>query len=150
MITLLQRVSCASCVADGVPSGKVGRGLMLLVCAERGDTEKDAVQLAEKVLKYRVFADENGKMNLSVTDIGGGLLVVPQFTLAADTQSGTRPSFSKAAPPEEGKRLFEAFVRRIQASGLQTGLGVFGAHMQVSLVNDGPVTFWLQVPKKEK
>lgn len=150
MISLLQRVSSASCVADGVPSGAVGRGLMLLVCAERGDTEKDAVQLAEKVLKYRVFTDENGKMNLSVTDIGGGLLVVPQFTLAADTQSGTRPSFSKAAPPEEGKRLFEAFLSRIQASGLKTGQGVFGAHMQVSLVNDGPVTFWLQVPKKEK
>jgi len=106
---MLQRVTCASCVADGVPSGAVGRGLMLLVCAERGDTEKDAVQLAEKVLKYRVFADENGKMNLSVTDIGGGLLVVPQFTLAADTQSGTRPSFSKAAPPKKERDSLKRF-----------------------------------------
>ncbi|MEO6919199.1 MAG: D-aminoacyl-tRNA deacylase [Collimonas sp.] len=145
MIGLLQRVSHASVVVDGVTVGAIDAGLMVLLCAERGDSEKQADALLAKLLAYRVFSDDAGKMNRSLSDIGGGLLLVPQFTLAADTQSGTRPSFTPAAAPEDGRRLFDYFV--LQAGGrhalVQTGR--FGADMKVSLTNDGPVTFWLQV-----
>ncbi|MDB5776835.1 MAG: dtd [Herbaspirillum sp.] len=146
MIALLQRVSGADVRVDGVSVGAIGAGLLVLLCAERGDSTAEADKLLRKLLAYRVFSDAAGKMNLSVKDIGGGLLLVPQFTLAADTNSGTRPSFQPAAAPEDGKRLFDYFAdsAAAQHAGVQTGR--FGADMQVSLTNDGPVTFWLQVP----
>jgi D-aminoacyl-tRNA deacylase len=145
MIALLQRVSEASVKVDGNIVGCIDKGLMVLVCAERGDTEKQTDALLNRLLAYRVFNDENGKMNLSVSAVSGGLLLVPQFTLAADTNSGTRPSFSPAAPPDEGKRLFDHFVAQAKTKHPQVETGVFGADMKVALVNDGPVTFWLQV-----
>lgn len=148
MIGLLQRVTDAKVVVDGETVGAIGGGLMVLVCAERNDTEKEADALLAKLLSYRVFSDEAGKMNRSVTDVAGGLLLVPQFTLAADTKSGTRPSFTPAAAPEEGRRLFEYFVRQASAKHAQVETGRFGADMKVSLTNDGPVTFWLQVNPK--
>jgi D-tyrosyl-tRNA(Tyr) deacylase len=148
MIALLQRVSQASVAVDGVPVGAIGPGLMVLLCAEKGDTEKDADALLAKLLAYRVFGDAAGKMNLSVTDVAGGLLLVPQFTLAADTNSGTRPSFTPAAAPADGRRLFDHFVARARARHPQVETGQFGADMKVSLTNDGPVTFWLQVGPK--
>lgn len=144
MIALLQRVTQASVSVDGETVGKIGAGLMVLLCAERGDTEKEADALLAKLLNYRVFSDADGKMNLSVAAVGGGLLLVPQFTLAADTRSGTRPSFTPAAPPEEGLRLFDHFVQRAREKHHVVETGSFGAHMQVALVNDGPVTFWLK------
>jgi len=145
MIALLQRVSQASVTVEGSTIGSIGRGLMVLLCAERGDTEREADALLAKLLGYRVFYDENGKMNHSVSTERGSLLLVPQFTLAADTRSGTRPSFSPAAPPGEGRRLFDYFVRQARERHSPVETGEFGADMQVSLVNDGPVTFWLQV-----
>ena len=145
MIALLQRVSRADVVVDGKTVGAVGRGFMVLVCAEKGDTDEKAVKLAAKLLKFRVFPDEAGKMNRSVKDVAGELLLVSQFTLAADTASGNRPSFSPAADPETGRRLYEFFVDEVRKSGLKTETGVFGAHMQVSLTNDGPVTFTLRL-----
>lgn len=148
MIGLLQRVTDAKVVVDGETVGAINGGLMVLVCAERNDTEREADALLAKLLSYRVFSDEAGKMNRSVTDVAGGLLLVPQFTLAADTKSGTRPSFTPAAAPEEGKRLFEYFVRQAKAKHAQVETGRFGADMKVSLTNDGPVTFWLQVNPK--
>lgn len=149
MIGLLQRVSQASVVVDGETVGAIGQGLLVLLCAERNDTSREADMLLSKLLSYRVFSDEAGKMNHSVTDVAGGLLLVPQFTLAADTQSGTRPSFTPAAPPEEGKRLFDYFVDKARARHTVVETGRFGAHMQVSLTNDGPVTFWLQVKAQQ-
>lgn len=149
MIGLLQRVSQASVVVDGETVGAIGQGLLVLLCAERNDTSREADMLLSKLLSYRVFSDEAGKMNRSVTDVAGGLLLVPQFTLAADTQSGTRPSFTPAAPPEEGKRLFDYFVDKARARHTVVETGRFGAHMQVSLTNDGPVTFWLQVKAQQ-
>lgn len=148
MIGLLQRVSSAAVVVDGAQVGAIDAGLMVLVCAERGDTEKEADALLHKLLGYRVFADEAGKMNRSVTDVAGGLLLVPQFTLAADTKSGTRPSFTPAAAPADGARLFEYFVRQARLRHPQVATGQFGADMKVFLTNDGPVTFWLQVEPK--
>jgi D-tyrosyl-tRNA(Tyr) deacylase len=148
MIGLLQRVSSAAVVVDGAQVGAIDAGLMVLVCAERGDTEKEADALLHKLLGYRVFADEAGKMNRSVTDVAGGLLLVPQFTLAADTKSGTRPSFTPAAAPADGARLFEHFVRQARLRHPQVATGQFGADMKVTLTNDGPVTFWLQVEPK--
>ncbi len=145
MIALLQRVTRASVVVGGQQIGAIGPGLMVLVCAERGDTERQADLLLTKLLGYRVFADEAGKMNRSVTDVAGGLLLVPQFTLAADTKSGTRPSFTPAAAPADGQRLFDHVVRQAKARHATVETGQFGADMQVSLTNDGPVTFWLQV-----
>lgn len=145
MIALLQRVLEAKVVVDGRTVGAISAGLMVLVCAERNDTEKEADALLAKLLSYRVFADDIGKMNRSVTDTHGGVLLVPQFTLAADTQSGTRPSFTPAASPENGRRLFDYFVEKARAKHQVVETGEFGAHMQVSLTNDGPVTFWLQV-----
>jgi D-tyrosyl-tRNA(Tyr) deacylase len=149
VIALLQRTSSANVVVDGLVVGAIGAGLMVLVCAERNDSEREADALVDKLLAYRVFADEAGKMNLSVADVGGGLLLVPQFTLAADTRSGTRPSFTPAAPPEQGRRLFDYFVDRARQRHAVVETGQFGAHMQVTLTNDGPVTFWLQVKPKE-
>jgi D-tyrosyl-tRNA(Tyr) deacylase len=145
MIGLLQRVSHASVVVDGATVGAIDAGLMVLVCAEKGDTEREAEALLSKLLSYRVFADDAGKMNRSVTDVQGGLLLVPQFTLAADTRSGTRPSFSPAASPEDGRRLFDHVVRQARARHPRVETGVFGADMKVSLTNDGPVTFSLRV-----
>jgi D-tyrosyl-tRNA(Tyr) deacylase len=146
MIALLQRVSRAEVVVAGVAIGTISAGLMVLLCAERGDTEKEADALLSKLLKYRVFADDAGKMNLSLMDVGGQLLLVPQFTLAADTRSGTRPSFTPAAAPEVGRRLFDYVVRQARSQyPVRVETGEFGADMQVSLTNDGPVTFWLQV-----
>jgi D-tyrosyl-tRNA(Tyr) deacylase len=145
MIGLLQRVSEASVTVDGDVTGAIGRGLMVLVCAEKGDTEREADALLAKLLTYRVFADDAGKMNRSVTDVAGGLLLVPQFTLAADTRSGTRPSFSPAAAPEDGRRLFDHVVRRARERHGIVETGRFGADMKVMLINDGPVTFWLHI-----
>ena len=150
MIGLLQRVSSAAVVVDGATVGAIDAGLMVLLCAERGDSEKEADALLNKLLGYRVFADEAGKMNRSVTDVAGGLLLVPQFTLAADTKSGTRPSFTPAAAPADGARLFEYFVRQARLRHAQVATGQFGADMKVSLTNDGPVTFWLQVEPKQQ
>jgi D-tyrosyl-tRNA(Tyr) deacylase len=149
MIALLQRVTTAQVAVDGAVVGAIDGGLMVLVCAERGDSEREADALLTKLLSYRVFSDEAGKMNRSVTDVAGGLLLVPQFTLAADTKSGTRPSFTPAAPPDEGKRLFDYFVAQARARHPVVATGQFGADMQVSLTNNGPVTFWLQVGPKQ-
>jgi len=148
MIALLQRVSSASVVVAGARIGAIDAGLMVLVCAERNDTEKEADALLAKLLGYRVFADEAGKMNRSVADVAGGLLLVPQFTLAADTKSGTRPSFTPAAAPADGKRLFDYFVAQARLRHPVVQTGQFGADMKVSLTNDGPVTFWLQTNPK--
>ena len=150
MIGLLQRVSQAKVEVDGVVVGSIGPGLMVLLCAERGDGEAEADRLLARVLGYRVFGDTEGKMNLSLTGVQGGLLLVPQFTLAADTHKGMRPSFTPAAPPEEGARLFDYFVAKARASHAAVETGRFGAHMQVNLTNDGPVTIWLRVAPGEK
>ena len=149
VIALIQRVTQARVRVDGAEVGAIGRGVLALVCAQRGDTEREADALLAKLLAFRLFADANGRMNLSVIDVGGGLLLVPQFTLAADTASGTRPSFTPAAPPAEGERLFARFVEQACDRHPQVATGVFGAHMQVELTNDGPVTFWLQVKPRE-
>ena len=140
MKAVLQRVSEARVVVDGCTVGEIAQGLLVLLCAERGDTEAVGQKMLDKILKLRVFYDEAGKMNHSVTDMNGGLLVVSQFTLAADTRSGTRPSFTSAAPADEGRRLYDAFVALAQAQHPKVQTGVFGADMQVHLVNDGPVT----------
>ncbi|MGQ0546887.1 MAG: D-aminoacyl-tRNA deacylase [Betaproteobacteria bacterium] len=145
MIALIQRVAEASVSSAGETLGAIGPGLLALVAVERGDGEAEARRLAEKVAAYRVFADAAGKMNLSLKDTGGGLLAVPQFTLAADTDSGLRPSFSSAASPQDGERLFQLWLEKAKTLIPQVHAGRFGADMQVSLVNDGPVTFWLRV-----
>ena len=144
MIALIQRVSQAQVTVDGAVVGQIGLGVLALVCAERTDTAAEATALVAKVLGYRIFPDDQGRMNRSLVDIDGGLLAVPQFTLAADTNSGTRPSFTPASPPELGERLFGEFVRVASERHAHVATGVFGAHMQVQLINDGPVTFWLQ------
>ena len=144
MIGLLQRVSHASVAVGDQVIGKIERGLLVLVGVEKADDEAKADRLLERLLSYRVFPDAEDKMNLSVTDINGALLLVPQFTLAADTNKGTRASFTSAAPPQDGKRLFDYLVDKAQQSSIKTQTGQFGADMQVSLLNDGPVTFWLQ------
>ncbi len=144
MIALLQRVSQASVTVDGQVVGAIGPGLLVLLCAERGDTEKEADLLLAKLLSYRVFNDDADKMNRSVSDVNGSLLLVPQFTLAADTRSGTRPSFTPAAEPGLGKKLFDYAVAKARSMHPSVESGQFGAHMQVALINDGPVTFWLQ------
>ena len=143
MIGLLQRVSEARVVVEGETVGDIGRGLMVLVGVERGDGEAQADRLLERLLGYRVFPDEEDKMNLSVTDINGGLLLVPQFTLAADTQKGMRPSFTSAADPQQGLHLFDYLLQRAWEKHSDVQSGRFGADMKVSLTNDGPVTFWL-------
>ena len=140
MITVLQRVSEASVRVDGKVIGQIGPGLLVLLCAEQGDTEAVADKLLAKILKLRIFADEAGKMNRSVQDVGGGLLVVSQFTLAADVAGGNRPSFTQAAKPDEGRRLYEHFVKQARAAHPLVQPGQFAADMKVALVNDGPVT----------
>ena len=144
MISLIQRVSEASVAVDGEVTGSIGRGLLVLLAVQPDDDETKAARMAQRVLTYRVFPDSEGRMNRSLLDDGLAMLAVPQFTLAADTRKGTRASFTRAAPPEAGRALFERFVANCRESleGVETG--VFGADMKVSLVNDGPVTFWLE------
>jgi len=145
LIALLQRVSEARVVVDGRTTGEINAGLLVLVCAERGDSQAQADKLLAKILKLRIFSDEAGKMNRSVQDTGGGLLVVSQFTLAADTSGGNRPSFTNAAPPDEGQRLYDYFVQQARAAHPVVATGEFGADMKVQLVNDGPVTIPLRI-----
>lgn len=145
MIGLLQRVSGASVAVKTATIGEIGRGILVLVGVERGDSTAQADRLLERLLTYRVFPDDQDKMNLSVAEINGGMLLVPQFTLAADTKTGARASFASAAAPEEGARLFEYLLVQARKKHATVASGRFGADMQVSLVNDGPVTFWLQV-----
>ena len=144
MIGLLQRVNEASVNVDDQIIGRIRQGILVFVAVEKDDTETQVDRLSERLLSYRVFADAQGRMNLSVQDRKGGILLVPQFTLAADTRKGTRPSFTPAAPPEQGRRLFEHLVARIRTQHQPMASGQFGANMQVSLTNDGPVTFWIQ------
>ena len=144
MRALLQRVSEAQVRVNGAEIGACGRGLMILVCAMQGDTDEDATRLALKISKLRIFTDDGGKMNRSVLDIAGEALVVSQFTLAADTSRGNRPGFSAAAPPEEGKALYEKFARNLAELGVPVATGKFGADMNVSLINDGPVTIFME------
>ena len=144
MIALIQRVSRASVEVDGATVGAIGRGLLALVAVQPGDDEARIVRMAERLLAYRVFEDDAGKMNRSLADIQGGLLLVSQFTLAADTRSGLRPSFSSAAPPEQAEAGFARLTAACRARHPTVETGTFRAHMQVSLVNDGPVTFWLE------
>jgi D-tyrosyl-tRNA(Tyr) deacylase len=150
LIALIQRVSGARVQVDGAEIAAIGQGILALVGVERSDSESEAERLAERVLGYRIFADAAGKMNLSLKDVGGELLAVPQFTLVADTRSGARPSFSSGATPEQGEKLFDLFVAKARSLYPQVATGRFGAHMQVSLVNDGPVTFWLQVSAQNR
>jgi D-tyrosyl-tRNA(Tyr) deacylase len=145
MIALLQRVTSASVTVADEIVGAIGTGLLVLVAVEPGDGEPQARRMCERLLGYRVFGDDAGRMNRSLTDTGGGLLLVPQFTLAADTRSGLRPSFTTAATPDEGRRWFERLVELARAAHPGVAVGRFGAHMQVSLVNDGPVSFILRV-----
>jgi D-tyrosyl-tRNA(Tyr) deacylase len=145
LISVIQRVARARVVVEGRVTGEIGAGLLVLLCAEQGDGEVQADRLLAKLLKLRIFSDAAGKMNRSVQDTGGGLLVVSQFTLAADTSGGNRPSFTNAAPPDEGRRLYEYFVAQARALHPIVATGEFAAHMQVELVNDGPVTIPLTV-----
>lgn len=142
MRALIQRVSSASVAVDGEIVGEIGPGLLVLVCAMAGDTEAEAEWLARKVVNLRIFRDDAGRMNRSLLDTGGSALVVSQFTLAAETK-GNRPGFSTAASPEEGKRLYEYFSQALRSHGITVANGIFGADMKVSLVNDGPVTIWI-------
>jgi D-aminoacyl-tRNA deacylase len=144
MIALLQRVSHAEVSVEGKPVGAIGPGLLVLVGVRRSDDQASAKRLLARLLLYRVFPDEAGKMNLSLTQVKGQLLLVPQFTLGADTAKGLRPGFSTAAPPEQARRLFDALVQAARAELGTVESGLFGAHMQVSLTNDGPVTIWLE------
>jgi len=143
MRALLQRVSEASVTVDGEVIGQIGQGLLILICAMQGDTTAQADKLASKIAKLRIFADENGKMNRSVADIGGAALVVSQFTLAADTSRGNRPGFSTAAAPAMGEELYHYFSDKLRDTGLNVANGKFGADMKVALNNDGPVTIWM-------
>lgn len=145
MIALIQRVSSASVTVDNAIVGEIAGGLLVLLAVEQGDDEKKASRLCERVLGYRIFSDENDKMNLNVQQTGGSLLVVSQFTLAADTQKGMRPSFSRGAEPAQADKLYQYFVAQCRERGTPTETGRFAADMKVALVNDGPVTFWLQV-----
>ena len=144
MIALLQRVNSASVTVNDETVGRIGRGLLVLVAVHRDDGERDVRRLAERILSYRVFPDAEGRMNLSVLDEGGELLLVPQFTLAADTRKGTRASFTRAAAPDKGEAYFRELVATCRESLARVETGRFGANMQVALVNDGPVTFWLE------
>ena len=145
MIALIQRVSEASVTVEGEVTGAIANGLLVLLGVEQGDDEARADKLLHKVNGYRIFSDEEGKMNLNVSQVGGSLLVVSQFTLAADTKKGMRPSFSGGAHPTDAERLYDYFVVQAKASGIPTETGRFAADMKVALLNDGPVTFWLQV-----
>ena len=143
MKLMVQRVSQASVTVAEETVGAIGQGLMVLVCADPGDSDEDLAFLARKLTALRIFSDDAGKMNLSVQDVGGSILAVSQFTLAARWRQGNRPGFSDAAPPEEGRTLFDRFVDMLRQDGMTVETGVFGADMQVSLINDGPVTLWL-------
>ena len=143
MRALIQRVSEASVTVDGNIIGQIDAGFLVLICAMQGDTEAEATYLANKISKLRIFQDDAGKMNRSVADIGGGVLVVSQFTLAADTRRGNRPGFSNAAAPDEGNRLYQFFAQALRDHGLPVETGQFGADMKVRLLNDGPVTIWM-------
>ncbi|WNY82796.1 D-aminoacyl-tRNA deacylase [Cronobacter dublinensis] len=145
MIALIQRVIHASVRVGEEVTGEIGPGLLVLLGVEKEDDEQKANRLCERVLGYRIFSDEQGKMNLNVQQAGGSVLVVSQFTLPADTEKGLRPSFSRGAPPEQAEALYDYFVSRCRATGIKTQTGRFAADMQVSLTNDGPVTFWLQI-----
>lgn len=145
MIALLQRVNEASVEVNASCVGKIGQGLLVFLGVEQGDDQAKALKLAEKVMKYRIFSDEQGKTNLNVAQVGGSLLVVSQFTLCAETERGLRPSFSRAGSPEQAKFLYEFFVQCCRDRGMAVETGEFAADMQVSLVNDGPMTFWLQM-----
>ena len=142
MRALVQRVSCASVTVDGAVAGEIGPGLLVLVCAMQGDGEKQSQWLARKAVNLRIFKDGEGRMNRSLLDTGGAALIVSQFTLAAETK-GNRPGFSTAAAPDEGRRLYEHFSAEVASHGVAVANGIFGADMQVALVNDGPVTIWL-------
>jgi D-tyrosyl-tRNA(Tyr) deacylase len=144
MIGLLQRVTEASVTVDGEVVAGIGRGLLVLVAVQRDDTESDVERLAERIVSYRVFPDDQDRMNLSLADLGLELLLVPQFTLAADTRKGRRASFTGAANPEAGRDLFELMLKKCRERMPRVASGIFGAHMQVALINDGPVTFWLE------
>jgi D-tyrosyl-tRNA(Tyr) deacylase len=146
MISLIQRVQSARVDVEGRTVGAIGPGLLALVAVQPNDGEAQTRRMLERLLGYRVFSDEQGRMNRSLTDTGGGLLLVSQFTLAADTRSGMRPSFTSAASPEHGRRWFDRLVELARAAHPGVEIGQFGAHMEVHLVNDGPVTFWLDVP----
>jgi len=148
MIALLQRVSHAEVRVDDKQVAQIQQGLLVLLGVEKADKTADADKLLERILHYRIFSDDADKMNLSLGDINGGLLLVPQFTLPADTRKGSRPSFTPAAPPAQANELFEYVVSQAKALHANTAAGHFGADMQVSLTNDGPVTFWLQTPKQ--
>lgn len=150
MIGLLQRASEARVQVNGVNVGNIGPGLLVFVCVEQGDDQPTADRLLQRLLGYRVFADADGKMNLSLTETGGGLLLVPQFTLAADTSRGMRPSFTPAAPPAEGQKMFQYLLAQARIAHQPVACGVFGADMQVSLTNTGPVTFWLRVAPSDR
>ncbi len=143
MKALIQRVSEARVEIEGRIVGEIGRGLLVFLCVVRGDTDRDLDYVAGKITNLRVFDDARGRMNLSVTDAGGAVLVVPQFTLAARTRRGNRPSFDDAESPQKASRVFDSLVRRLRAGGMSTETGVFGEHMMVSLVNDGPVTLMI-------
>lgn len=145
MRALVQRVSSASVSVAGAELGRIGPGLMILVCAMQGDTDQKPAELAAKIAKLRIFRDEAGKMNLSLLDTHRAALVVSQFTLAADTSRGNRPGFSQAAPPEDGRRLYQAFAQALRDQGITVATGEFGADMDVALVNQGPVTIWVEV-----
>jgi len=149
MIGLLQRVDGASVAVGGDEIARIGKGLLVLVGVEHGDDEATAERLLERLVNYRVFPDSEGRMNLSALDAGAGLLLVPQFTLVADTAKGLRPGFSRASPPGDAERLFGYMAKRAEKRVLGAQSGQFGAHMRVSLVNDGPVTFWIRVPPHE-
>ena len=144
MIALLQRVSSASVVVDNNIIAKTGVGMLLFLAVQKHDTETTTVQMQKRILGYRMFADENDKMNMSICDLEGDILVVPQFTLAANTKKGLRPNFSAAASPEHGQQLFDYFLDKLKAEYARVSSGKFAADMQVHLVNDGPVTFWLE------
>lgn len=146
MLGLIQRVSSASVVVEGKRIGEIQQGILALVGIEKTDTEKSAERLLDKILSYRIFEDADEKMNLNVKDVRGGLLLVSQFTLVADTKSGTRPGFSTAMPPDESKKLFDYLIKTAQQKHQPVAMGRFGAYMQVSLCNDGPVTFLLSLP----
>jgi len=150
MIGLIQRVSRASVTVDDLVVGEIGRGLLVLLGVQRGDSATEADRLLDKLLTYRVFEDEEGRMNRSLLDTGGQLLIVSQFTLAAETRKGTRPGFSTAAAPGDAEHCYEHVVRAARARVPHVATGRFGAPMQVALVNDGPVTFWLEVPPPER
>jgi D-tyrosyl-tRNA(Tyr) deacylase len=145
MLGLIQRVKKASVTVNDAMTGEIQQGILLLLGIQKNDTEETANKLIDKILTYRIFSDENNKMNCSLQQIGGGILVVSQFTLAADTKKGTRPSFSSAAPPAQAEALYDYFVAQMRNKHPQVATGMFGADMQVSLINDGPVTFMLEM-----